>query len=156
MLRETILVFAVLLAVACATQVYKCGSGEPIADTNLIKISGCDNPPCKLKRGTKATVEEKFVVDHDASDMKNSVYAKVLNVPLPFVGVDGTSACDNIFNEDGTHLESCTLKAGTHYVYKREFAILPIYPTLSLTIHYAMKDANSTIACFEVPAKITN
>ncbi|XP_076656604.1 Niemann-Pick type C-2b [Halictus rubicundus] len=156
MLRETILVFAVLAAVACATQVFECGSGEPITDTNLIKISGCDKPPCKLKRGTRPSVEQKFVVDHDVANVKNSVFALVLSVPLPFVGVDGTSACENIFNEDGTHPDSCALKAGTQYVYKREFAILPIYPTISLRIHYALKDGNSTIACFEVPSKITN
>ncbi|XP_033324366.2 Niemann-Pick type C-2b [Megalopta genalis] len=155
MLRETILVFAVLVAVASATQVFECGSGAPYTDSSQVKISGCDKPPCKLKRGTRAWVEQKFVADHDTSTVTNSVFAMVLSVPLPFVGVDGTSACESIFNADGTPA-SCSLKQGTEYIYKREFAILPVYPTISLTIHYALKDGDRHITCFEVPAKITN
>ncbi|XP_031846613.1 Niemann-Pick type C-2b [Nomia melanderi] len=153
MLRETILVFAVLIAVANATEVLKCGSGELYEDSNQIKISGCDKPPCKLKRGTKGTVEQKFVPNKDIESVTNSVSAAVLSVPLPFVGVDGTSACENIFNADGTPA-GCSLKKGVDYYYKREFPILPIYPTISMVIHYELKEGEQSIACFEVPAKI--
>nr|XP_033339869.1 uncharacterized protein LOC117228277 [Megalopta genalis] len=104
-------------------------AGAPYTDSSQVKISGCDKPPCKLKRGTRAWVEQKFVAGHDTSTVTNSVFAMVLSVPLPFVGVDGTSACESIFNADGTPA-SCSLKQGTEYIYKREFAILPVYPTV--------------------------
>ena len=101
-------------------------------DPNVVKISGCDSPPCKLKRRTKASVEYKFTSDEDAENVVNNVNAAILGVPLPFVGVDGTSACDNIFNLDGTSA-GCSLKKGVDYIYKREFPVLQIYPTVSDT-----------------------
>ncbi|XP_076766086.1 Niemann-Pick type C-2b [Xylocopa sonorina] len=155
MLRETVLIFVALLAIARATEVNHCGTGEKVEDSERIKITGCEVPPCKLKRRTKATIEQKFVPEQDVQSLVNNVYAVVLGVPLPFVGVDGTSACESIFNEDGT-TAGCALKKGVEYTYKREFAVLQIYPTISLTIHYALMEGNSTIACFEVPAKIIN
>ncbi|CAL7951228.1 unnamed protein product [Xylocopa violacea] len=155
MLRGTVLIFVALLAVANATEVNQCGTGETLEDSDRIKISGCDVPPCKLKRRTKATIEQKFVPDRDVQSLVNNVHAIVLGVPLPFVGVDGTSACENVFNADGT-TAGCALKKGTEYTYKREFSVLQIYPTISMVIHYALMEGNNTIACFEVPAKITN
>ncbi|XP_017788662.1 PREDICTED: ecdysteroid-regulated 16 kDa protein [Habropoda laboriosa] len=155
MLRGTIFVFAALIVIAAATEVNDCGSGAKFEDANRVRISGCSVPPCKLKRRTKASVEQKFVPDQDCDNIVNSVNAAVLGVPLPFVGVDGTSACENLFNADGTSA-GCTLKKGVEYTYKREFPILQIYPTISMVIHYELVQGNHTITCFEVPAKITN
>ncbi|XP_076667419.1 Niemann-Pick type C-2b [Andrena cerasifolii] len=155
MLRETVLVFAALLALAAATQVNQCGSGEKFADSNRVRISGCDAPPCKLRRRAKYSFEQNFVPQEDTKVLTNNVHAAILGVPLPFVGVDGTSACDNVFNLDGT-TAGCSLKKGTEYLYRREFPILAVYPTVSMVIHYALMDGGNTISCFEVPAKITN
>lgn len=104
-------------------------AGEKFEDPNQVKITGCDVPPCKLKRRTKASVEQKFVPKQDVESLVNSVNAAVLGVPLPFVGVDGTSACDNIYNLDGTPA-GCSLKKDIEYIYKREFPVLQIYPTV--------------------------
>ncbi|XP_053985407.1 NPC intracellular cholesterol transporter 2-like [Hylaeus volcanicus] len=153
MLRETILVFATLLALAYATQVNKCGRAEKFADGNQIRITNCDEQPCKLKRRTTQTIEQKFVADKDIENVVHAVSAIVLGVPLPFVGVDGTSACSSISNLDGTPA-GCSLKKGQEYIYKRDFDVLQIYPTISMVIHYALMDGNHTVACFEVPAKI--
>ncbi|CAK9809033.1 NPC intracellular cholesterol transporter 2 homolog a [Anthophora plagiata] len=156
MLRGTIFVFAALLVLATATEVNQCGEpGKKFEDVNQVKISGCNVPPCKLKRRTKASVEQKFVPDQDTDNIVNSVNAAVLGVPLPFVGVDGTSACESIFNVDGTPA-GCSLKKGVEYLYKQQFPVLQIYPTISMVIHYALLQGNTTITCFEVPAKIVN
>ena len=155
MLRETILVFAALLALAAATEVNQCGSGEKIEDFSRVRISGCNKPPCKLRRRAKYSIEQNFVPQEDTTVLTNAVQAAILGVPLPFVGVDGTSACDNVFNLDGT-VAGCSLKKGTEYLYRREFPILSVYPTVSMVIHYALMDRENTISCFEVPAKITN
>ncbi|XP_012346265.1 NPC intracellular cholesterol transporter 2 homolog a [Apis florea] len=128
-MRGTILVFVALLVVVCATEVNHCGTGEKFEDSNQVRITGCDVPPCKLKRRTKASVEQKFVPSKDVASLVNSVNAAVLGVPLPFVGVDGTSACDNIYNLDGTPA-GCSLKKDVEYLYKREFPVLQIYPTV--------------------------
>lgn len=86
------------------------------------------------------------------------VNAVILGVPLPFVGVDGTSACDNLYLEDGTTKTNCPLNSGQKYVYKNTIDVLPVYPTIgALDIHWALLErGNKELVCIEVPAKITN
>ncbi|XP_017883515.1 NPC intracellular cholesterol transporter 2 [Ceratina calcarata] len=155
MTKVAVLLFVALIAIVGATQVNHCGSDEKYEDQNQIKITGCNTPPCKLKRRTKASIEQKFVPDRDVENAVTVVNAAILGVPLPFVGVDGTSACNSIYNMDGTPA-GCSLKQGVEYIYKNEFSILAIYPTVSMVIHYELKDGDHSIACFEVPAKIVN
>lgn len=96
--------------------------------------------------------------DHDVKKLTTSVNAIILGVPLPFVGVDGTSACSNLYLSDGLTKTHCPLKAGESYVYKNAFDVLSIYPTINaLDVHWALTESNNKeLACFELPAKITN
>lgn len=77
-------------------------------------------------------------------------------LPLPFIGVDGTSACNNLYLEDGVTKTRCPLKARQNYVYKNSFDVLPIYPSISqLDVHWALVDGNGeNLACFQLPARI--
>lgn len=85
--------------------------------------------------------------------MKNQVTAEVFGVPLPFVGVDGKSICDKLFTESGEKAE-CPVKSNTKYVYKDSFPVLSFYPSISVKVHWALKDGQKDIICFEVPARI--
>lgn len=98
-----------------------------------------------------------YISDHDVKELTTSVSAIIFNVPLPFIGVDGTSACNNIFLEDGKTKSACPLKAGENYVYRNSFEVLPAYPVIpSLEVHWALTERNNKdLVCFEVPAKIT-
>lgn len=96
----------------------------------------------------------KFTPDVDVKNLRTTVFANVLSIPLPFIGVDGTSACDKVFAEDGETQASCPLKAGETYVYKNSFPVLEIYPKLNLVVHWALTSNDQNIACFELPAKI--
>lgn len=84
--------------------------------------------------------------------------AVILGVPLPFIGVDGTSACTNLYLEDGVTKTQCPLIAGKKYVYKNSFDVLRVYPTIAaLDVHWALTESNNKeLVCFEIPAKITN
>lgn len=82
------------------------------------------------------------------------MHANVLGIPLPFIGVDGTSACDKLFQEDGTTPAACPLVAGTPYVYKNSFPVLEVYPKLKLVVHWALTSKNADVVCFELPANI--
>ncbi|XP_015585215.1 NPC intracellular cholesterol transporter 2 homolog a [Cephus cinctus] len=155
MLRETFLVLATLLVLAAATQVNHCGNGKLYEDPNQVQITGCNSPPCKLKKRTKIGIEQKFVPNRDVQTLTTSVHATILGIPLPFVGVDGANACQNIFNADGSK-SSCPLKKGTPYIYKNEFPILELYPKVSLVVYYALTEKNDIVTCFEVPSKITS
>ncbi|KYQ48080.1 Ecdysteroid-regulated 16 kDa protein [Trachymyrmex zeteki] len=126
----------------------------PIKDADQISISDCEKPVCLLKQGTIATVEIKLVPNTDIQKLTNNVTGIVTEIPLPFVGVDGTNACDNIYNADGNKV-GCPLKKDQQYVYRNSFRILPIYPRIQLTIRYALQEGSDRVVCFKVPAKIT-
>jgi len=86
----------------------------------------------------------------------NSVHANVLGVPLPFVGVDGNSVCDKLFDKTGAKA-SCPLKAGTEYLYKDSFKVLEVYPKIKVWVDWKLRDdKGKTILCFMVPVKITS
>lgn len=86
----------------------------------------------------------------------DSVHAKLLGVPFPFIGVDGNSVCDKIFDPTGAKV-SCPLKAGQEYVYKDAFKVLEVYPKIKVWVHWALVDQNGNdLLCFEVPVKITS
>ncbi|XP_053698055.1 ecdysteroid-regulated 16 kDa protein [Sabethes cyaneus] len=155
--------FVVLLALNClylyaeATDVSACPSTKSLVPVteNTIDISNCSKPPCKLKRKTKVSINQKFTPTEDIKTLTTTVYAQVLSLPLPFIGVDGTGACDFIYAEDGETKAGCPLKAGVPVVYKREFPVLEIYPKMSLVVHWELQGRGSkSITCFEVPAKI--
>lgn len=125
---------------------------------NEVSISNCKKGRCRLRKNTKVEIELKFTPDHDVNKLRTSVNAIIVGVPLPFIGVDGTSACNNLFLEDGETKTKCPLKAGTNYVYKNSFDVLSIYPSLpSLDVHWALSESESNdLVCFEIPARITN
>lgn len=84
----------------------------------------------------------------------NEVYANIGNIPLPFLGVTGVSACPQVTRVDGTPAP-CPLAAGEEYVYTNVFPIEAFYPTVKLRVHWALKDDQHNVICFEVPAVIT-
>ncbi|XP_029177747.1 ecdysteroid-regulated 16 kDa protein [Nylanderia fulva] len=154
MMRRTILVFTALVALAGATVVDHCDSGTPFEDPEQIKVSDCDQPTCMLKQGTTVSIEMKLKPTRTITNLVNEVNAIIAGVPLPFIGVDGMNACDNIYNPDGSKV-GCPLKEGVEYVYKNSFPVLAFYPRVSLTVHYALREGNDRVICFQIPAKIT-
>lgn len=90
--------------------------------------------------------------------LTTNVNAVILGVPLPFPGVDGTSACNNLFLEDGTTKARCPMKAGQKYVYKNAFDVLQVYPTIAaLDVLWSLSESpTKQLVCFEMPGKITN
>lgn len=153
MLRETLFVFAALVVVlSTATQVNHC-DGKPYEDPNQVKISDCDNPVCNLKKKTRVSIEQIFTPEKEIDNLITSVYAKIVGVDLPFIGVDGTNACDNIYDKSGAKA-GCPLKKGETYIYKNDFPILELYPKLSMEVRWALMDGSDQITCFMVPAKI--
>lgn len=105
----------------------------PFEDSNQITVSGCDKPLCTLKQGTTVTIEIKIVPSRTIQHLSNAVSGILFNVPLPFVGVDGTNACDNIYHKDNTKA-GCPLEKDVEYVYRNSFPILPIYPKVILQL----------------------
>ncbi|CAL1687424.1 unnamed protein product [Lasius platythorax] len=154
MLRKTVLVFAALVVFAGATIVNHCDSEIPFEDSTQISVSDCDRPTCILKQGSTVSIQIKLVPNRNIESLINDVGAILFNVPLPFIGVDGTNACDNIYNTDGSKA-GCPLKEGAEYIYKNSFPVLAFYPRVALIVRYSLREGNDKVICFEVPAKIT-
>lgn len=85
--------------------------------------------------------------------LTTNVNAVINNLPVPFIGVDGQSACNNMFDEEGNKV-SCPLMKGKTYIYKNAFPVLEIYPKLQFLVHWALRENNRNLACFEVHARI--
>ncbi|XP_068619046.1 ecdysteroid-regulated 16 kDa protein-like [Battus philenor] len=119
-----------------------------------IQVIPCGKKSCKLRKGTNTTVVLKFKPEFDVKTLVNEVYATVAGLPLPFLGVTGSSACPQVTRSDGTPA-SCPLTAGEEFIYTNVFPIEPFYPNTDLRVHWALKDGDKSVICFEVPAVIT-
>jgi len=96
----------------------------------------------------------KIIPNRDFKDLNSDIQGIIIDVPLPFPGYYGTSACPHIYDAEGKNQVGCPLKAGETYIYKNSFKILPIYPTVSLQIHWGLGDKDGDAVCFQIPAKI--
>ncbi|KAF5300928.1 hypothetical protein FQR65_LT09091 [Abscondita terminalis] len=140
------------------TPVAKCPEGRsPEEYKQTITVGNCKKSPCRLRKGRTVNVEFKFTPLEGSKTVVNKVSALIVGLPFPFIGVDNTDACGNLFESDGTTQASCPLEAGKEYVYKNHFDILQIYPLLKLEVNWALIGSNGQpVMCFRVPAKITN
>lgn len=90
---------------------------------------------------------------YSVKSLTTNVEANINGIQIPWIGVDGTSACNNIFTEDGNKAP-CPLKQGERYVYRNKFDVLAIYPRIQTVVHWALKAGGGNVACFEVPVRI--
>ncbi|XP_055379238.1 ecdysteroid-regulated 16 kDa protein-like [Condylostylus longicornis] len=151
----TLTILLGLIAIVNCTVVDKCpNSNAPKLDPADVQISSCPDKKCILRRKTRAEITMKFTPDDDYETLTQDIQGKILDVPLPFPGVYGTPACPYIFAEDGTTKVGCPVKKGTTYVYKNGFDILPIYPTVSVVVHWGLSAGKKDAACFEISARI--
>jgi len=59
------------------------------------------------------------------------VYGIVLNIPIPLLGVDNKSVCNNLVDENGMK-KKCPLLKGSTYVYKEDIFIIKGYPKVNI------------------------
>ncbi|XP_045502984.1 NPC intracellular cholesterol transporter 2 homolog a-like [Colias croceus] len=121
-----------------------------------IHVSACDRAKsrCKLRKGTDIHVTFKFKPTKTVKTLKNDVYADIGSIPLPFIGVTDGDACPSVTRADDGSPARCPLEANVEYVYTNIIPVEAFYPEVSLRVHWALKDGNRDIICFEVPAAI--
>ncbi|KAK0078987.1 hypothetical protein PV325_001880 [Microctonus aethiopoides] len=118
-----------------------------------LEISGCDKPPCKLRRGTQTTLRESFIPDRNIKQLKTSVKAILLGLPVPFIGVDNVDASKDIYTTDGQKAD-WPLLAGKEYHYINSFAVEKFYPTVAPIVHWSLVEGDDVVTCFLVNARI--
>lgn len=98
-----------------------------------VYIDGCIKEPCILVQNTTKKIEITFTPTENITSLTNKVKAKVYFIMLPFNGVDGTDACDNILNVESSD-HGCTLMNGKDYIYQRNIFIRKEYPRVSFLL----------------------
>jgi Niemann-Pick C2 protein len=116
-----------------------------------------------------------FILEFDVRDLIAEVHGIALNIPIPLLGVDNKSVCNNLYEEDGTK-KKCPLLKGSPYIYKDEIYIIEAYPKVNyiiksfhknahcynfqfkVDVHWSLKDpiSKNVVTCFEAPAKIVD
>ncbi|XP_045483841.1 NPC intracellular cholesterol transporter 2 [Harmonia axyridis] len=151
--------FVCYFTLGTALEVDTCSNGEKGLEKidQEIQIGRCKKVPCRLRKGTAVKAQFKFKPAFDSPTLVNRVSAKIVGIPFPFIGVDGTDACKTVFDESGEKQVGCPLKKGQTYVFKDQFDILSIYPSIKLEVHWGLEGSTGdNVVCFEVPARITN
>ncbi|KAL1461145.1 hypothetical protein WDU94_013074 [Cyamophila willieti] len=143
-------------AVLSITPTKKC-PGKSLEPVKL-EIGDCTTHPCIIKRNTTVPVDIHFKLDRDARELFSNVYANILSIPFPFIGVDGSSVCNSIYDTDGKTKVSCPLKKDHVYRYINTFKILDRYPKIDLEVHWSLNEKKNgrELICFDLPSKITN
>ncbi|XP_050548914.1 ecdysteroid-regulated 16 kDa protein-like [Daktulosphaira vitifoliae] len=150
----SLVIFLIAIECLATSTVYKCDTNN----TELLEgvtIENCTTSRCPLKRNSTIKIEIKFITDFDVKDVITEVYGLLFNIPIPLLGVDSKSVCNNIFLENGVKT-TCPLAKGNTYVYKDVINILEVYPKIKIDVHWGLKDPVSrrVIICLEYPAKI--
>ncbi|GAB1601458.1 NPC intracellular cholesterol transporter 2 homolog a-like [Argonauta hians] len=123
----------------------KCDSD--LGTLSEVRISGCTDTVCILKKGTNVTIEVDFTATDDIPSLKDAVYGIIAGVKVPFP-TSQPDACN------GKNLE-CPLKKGQKYTYKSLIPISTSYPSLKLVVEYSIKNADGKAAfCIDIPAQI--
>lgn len=82
------------------------------------------------ERSLKKLLNFVLFLDHDVADATKRIHAVIGAIPFPWIGVDGKSACDNIYTTEGQ--PGCPMKANQTYVYNEDIEVLKVYPTVSI------------------------
>merc|ERR1719495_586454 len=142
----------VLTAVLCFAVVFAddpvafrdCGSKGKITG---VTVNNCPSLPCKLKRGTNATITMTFAPSVDIPAATSVCYGYLggtIKTPFPLTD---NNAC---------HDMTCPAKAGASTVYKHVLPVNPIYPKVSVIVQWEVHTASALETCFTVPVVIVD
>lgn len=155
---------AVLLCSALATAVHvdKCKDAlisregtYGLGKIEDVRVSDCAESPCKLRKGSEATIEFDFKPDKTYEKLTTSVFGGIGIIRVPFREVHGMDACKDITRKsDGK--KGCPITPDEVYSYSNSFPILKSYPAVSVNVQYGLNDNKTPVVCFTLPAKIAN
>ncbi|XP_066245430.1 NPC intracellular cholesterol transporter 2-like [Euwallacea similis] len=148
-----------LVSFCNTTKVNQCpGDNFPNQDKNFI-IGNCVVPPCLAKKNTKLISKMRFKAESVPKELVKSVYFILSGTNFPFIGVDGSNACDFIYElDEKTKVSNCNLVKGKTYVYIDSVDILPAFPKLKGFVHWGLVDpaTGKDVLCFEMSLHIVD
>ncbi|KAG5672323.1 hypothetical protein PVAND_002457 [Polypedilum vanderplanki] len=107
MAKITVLLLCVtFIAVNAQTHTKQCRGFRKL-NNDEVSLSNCQKGICKLKRGRPVEVILKFTPDRDIKSLTTNVEANINGLQIPWIGIDGASACSNIYDENDQKIEEC-------------------------------------------------
>jgi len=155
-MNKIIYIFAIVLsgtALVWASPAEQCEGSNIEGLKDRISVDPCGKKKCRLPKGQNTTVTFRFKTDTVVPKLKNNVHA-VIGIPLPFIGVHDTSACENILNAEDLTPAPCPLEANKEYIYSNAFFVHEWYPEVSLTVEWSLVNGDDIVICFKIPAVI--
>ena len=77
-------------------------------------------------------------------------FGRLNGIPLPFIGTNGTPACQKISSKDSRQLTGCNLNANEAYTYSNSFNVLQIYPSVRINFVFNLKSISKFICNINV------
>lgn len=74
-----------------------------------------------------AKLKFHLIAEYEVSRLTSSVYAWIFSIPFPYLGIDGTSACNNLSLRNGAPT-TCPIRKGQQYKYKAAIEVKATYP----------------------------
>ncbi|XP_073821363.1 NPC intracellular cholesterol transporter 2-like [Musca autumnalis] len=144
MIKSLIVVCILFVACTSATEVKSCGNGVPLPLN--VEISGCNDLPCNVVKGTTAVMNIEFV---SAKDNTEQLYAqaimKMMGISIPFeLSGNTANVCDNLL--DG---KTCPIAKDEKAIYVMKLDIDAYFPETRTSVQISLVDKEiGPIACF--------
>jgi hypothetical protein len=138
-----------IVAIKANLRIVTCPGKRPIT-IQKFELDGCTSYPCKLPRGTNATLRYTFLSSRRINQLKLKVAGLIGGSEVPFAIQD-----DDHCNVAVVHGGKCPLARNKQYKYAFSMPILQQYPKVSLVIKYEIVDlAGASLLCLTFPAQI--
>ncbi|XP_018025442.1 NPC intracellular cholesterol transporter 2 homolog a [Hyalella azteca] len=140
-------IFTFAFCLATAVRIKNCG-GKANIDYQNIQITGCSPklPYCIFEKNHTAQLSIPFSSNTEITSLKAVVHGVIGGIPIPFP-LDNPEAC-------GQSL-TCPVAAHTNVTYFEGLPVKPIYPSLRLTVKWALQDqAGVDQVCILIPVKL--
>jgi len=155
-MNKILILVVISVAYAVASPAEQCEGQNTDGLQERIHVDPCGEQRCDLVKGTNTTVTFRFKTKKVINDLINDVFAKLGPLPLPFIGIHGASACNNIVHAEDNSPAKCPLEANKEYIYVNAFFMESFYPVTTIRVYWALKDGDKSVICFEIPASIIN
>ena len=135
--------------------IYYCYCSGGTGQVNEARIPGCSDStiPCKMKKGSQASIEFDFTPSDDTTHVSSSLSAIIMGIetPAPKESFD-TDACKFIKGA-----QNCALKKNVKYTYSYTMTVPNIKEigNLKTEFRFRVKDAkDGVIVCFGFPVQL--
>lgn len=115
-------------------------------------IDGCEQSPCKVKKGSDLAVDIHFTTVANTNSLKPQLSAKIFGIKMSLnVPKDQLDACEHLKNS------KCPLDANQEAIYSVKLPILKSYPTMKTEIEFNLVgDNGNSHSCFKIDGQIIN